>query len=195
MVGRLPVFGRIRGGGSKEMYHEPKNHVLLGSRTESHWERCIKLADSRKEEQMAQTDGGWISVSQAARLYGKSRKWVSNQISAYGIETQKHGNQTRFRLTDLIAQKGEPDGNGTTPGETPGKKSQKVAPEITQETELLKQENQFLRDRIGELEADREERRRREERLQGIIDRQTLALPKPEEKGLWSRFLEAFRTG
>ena len=141
------------------------------------------------------TDGGWVSISEAARLYGKSRKWVSNQISAYGIETRKEGNQTRFRLTDLIAQKGEPPGNGTAPTESPSEKSQKVAPEVSQETELLKQENQFLRDRIGELEADREERRRREERLQGIIDRQALALPKPEEKGLWSRFLEAFRTG
>ena len=142
-----------------------------------------------------QTDGGWVNVSQAARLYSKDRKWVSNQLERYNIETRKEGNQTRFRLTDLIAHRGEPPGDGITPSETLSKKSQKVAPEITQETELLKQENQFLRDRIGELEADREERRRREERLQGIIDRQTLALPKPEEKGLWSRFLEAFRTG
>ena len=50
------------------------------------------------------TDGGWVSISEAARLYGKSRKWVSNQISAYDIETRKEGNQTRFRLVDLIAQ-------------------------------------------------------------------------------------------
>ena len=35
------------------------------------------------------TDGGWVSISEAARLYGKSRKWVSNQISTYDIETQK----------------------------------------------------------------------------------------------------------
>ena len=40
----------------------------------------------------------------------------------------------------------------------------KVAPEVTQETELLRQEDQILRERIGELQADREERRRREER-------------------------------
>ena len=71
----------------------------------------------------------------------------------------------------------------------------KVALEVTQETELLRQENQFLRERIGELEADREERRRREERFQNTFDRQTLALPKPaDEKRLFSRLLAAFRT-
>ena len=141
------------------------------------------------------TDGGWISISEAARLYGKSRKWVSNQVSAYGIETRKHGNQTRFRLTDLIAQKGEPPGNGTAPIGTPCEKSQKVAPEVSQETELLKQENRFLRERLDALEAREARWDEERTRLVGIIERQTLALPKPEEKGLWSRFLEAFRTG
>ena len=140
------------------------------------------------------TNGGWINISQAARLYSKDRKWVSNQLQRYNIETRKEGNQTQFRLTDLIQHRGEPPGNGTSPTRTPTEKSQKVAPEITPETELLRQENQFLRERIGELEADREERRRREERFQGIIDRQALALPKPEDKGLFSRLLAAFRT-
>lgn len=141
------------------------------------------------------TNGGWINISQAARLYDKDRKWVSNQLQRYNIETRKEGNQTQFRLTDLIQHRGEPPGNGTSPTATPPEKSQKVAPEVTPETELLKQENQFLRERISELEADREERRRREERFQNTIDRQTLALPKPrEEKGVFSRLLAAFRT-
>ena len=139
------------------------------------------------------TDGGWVSISEAARLYGKSRKWVSNQISTYDIETQKEGNQTRFRLVDLIAHRGEPQGDGTTPTASPTQKSQKVAPEVAQnltlETELLKQENQFLRRCIDELEVDREERKHREERLQGIIERQTLALPKPEGRGVFSRLV------
>ena len=139
------------------------------------------------------TDGGWVSISEAARLYGKSRKWVSNQISTYDIETQKEGNQTRFRLVDFIAHRGEPQGDGTTPTASPTQKSQKVAPEVAQnltlETELLKQENQFLRRCIDELEVDREERKHREERLQGIIERQTLALPKPEGRGVFSRLV------
>ena len=101
------------------------------------------------------TDGGWVSISEAARLYGKSRKWVSNQVSAYDIETQKHGNQTRFRLVDLVAQRGEPEGNGTPPTASHTEQSQKVAPEVTVETELIKQENGFLRRRVEELEADR----------------------------------------
>ena len=141
------------------------------------------------------TDGGWVSISEAARLYGKSRKWVSNQISTYDIETQKEGNRTRFRLVDLIAHRGEPQGDGTTPTASPTQKSQKVAPEVTVETELIKQENGFLRRRVEELEADRADWKAERSRLQGIIERQTLALPKPEEKGLFSRFLDAFRAG
>lgn len=140
------------------------------------------------------TNGGWINISQAARLYGKDRKWVSNQLQRYNIETRKEGNQTQFRLTDLIQHRGEPPGNGTSPTRTPTEKSQKVASEITQETDLLRQENQFLRERIGELEADREERRRREERFQNTIDRQVLALPRSEDKGLFSRLFAVFRT-
>ena len=48
----------------------------------------------------------------------------------------------------------------------------------------------MLRDRIAELEVDRQERKIREERLQGIIERQTLALPHPERKGLTARLAE-----
>ena len=139
------------------------------------------------------TDGGWVSISEAARLYGKSRKWVSNQISAYGIETQKDGNRTRLRLTDLIAHRGEPQGNGTTPTATPTEQSQKVAPEIAQnltlETELLKQENVFLRRRIEELEVDRADWKTERSKLQSIIERQ-LALPRPERRGLVARLSE-----
>ena len=110
--------------------------------------------------------------------------------AACGLETQKHGNQTRFRLVDLISHRGEPPGNGTSSTGTPTEQSQKVAPE----TELLEQENQFLRRRIEELEVDREERKQREERLQGIIERQTLALPSPERRGLVARFVQWVRT-
>ena len=148
------------------------------------------------------TDGGWVSISECARVYGKHRKWVYDQIKRYEIETRKENNRTCLRLVDLIAHRGEPQNGAHTNSATHTEKSQKITPALTPpsdkptgETELLKQENKFLQDRIAELEADREERRRHEERLQGIIDRQALALPKPEEKGLWSRFLEAFRTG
>ena len=136
------------------------------------------------------TDGGWVSISEAARLYGKSRKWVSNQIEACGIETQKHGNQTRLRLVDLIAHRGEPQGNGTTPTATPTQKSQKVAPEVTLETELLKQENGFLHRRVEDLETDRADWKAERSKLQGIIERQTLALPSPERRGLVARLVD-----
>ena len=134
------------------------------------------------------TDGGWVSISEAARLYGKSRKWVSNQISAYDIETQKQGNQTRFRLVDLIAHRGEPEGNGTPPTASHTEQSQKVAPEVTVETELIKQENGFLRRRIEELEADRSDWKTERSKLQSIIERQ-LALPSPEQRGWVARLV------
>ena len=139
------------------------------------------------------TDGGWITVSEAARLYGKSRKWVYDQIKRYQIGTEKTANRTQLRLVDLIAHRGEPQKGAPGNNGTPTVKGQIITPEITPhtpeiapETEILKQENQFLRRRIEELEADREERKQREERLQGIIERQ-LALPRPESRGLFAR--------
>ena len=144
------------------------------------------------------TDGGWISVSEAAGLYDKSRKWVYDQIKRYGIETHKEGNRTRFRLVDLIQHRGEPPNGAPALTVTHTEESQKITPELTREPtperEMLRQENQFLQKRIEELEADRSERQAREarwdderSRLQGIIDRQTLALPSPERRGLVAR--------
>ena len=131
------------------------------------------------------TDGGWVSISEASRLYGRHRKWVSDQIEKYQIETRKVGNQKQLRLTDLIQHRGEPDGNGTARTGTPTEKSQKVAPTPTHETELLRQENEFLRRRIDELEADQVERKEREAWL-----RQTLALPAPERRGWVVRLVD-----
>lgn len=145
---------------------------------------------------MAPTDGGWHSMAEVARLYGKSWKWVQNQVKRYNIGTEKRGNQRVLRLVDFIAQMGEPPVNGT--GAADGShtdQSETVTAESQIETALLKQENTFLRRRIEDLEADRADWKAERSKLQGIIERQTLALPKPEEKGLWSRFLEAFRTG
>ena len=145
------------------------------------------------------TDGGWISISEAARLYGRSRKWVSNQVSTYSIETKKQGNQTQLRLVDLIQHRGEPRGGGTSRTGSPAKKSQKVAPIVAPESQeemaLMKQENQFLRRRIEELEADRAERQAREERLERIIEHQAVALPKPQETGLWARVVQWTKGG
>ena len=135
------------------------------------------------------TDGGWITVSEAARLYGKSRKWVYDQIKRYQIGTEKTANRTRLRLVDLIAHRGEPQKGAPGNNGTPTVKGQIITPEIAPETEILKQENGFLRRRIEELEADREERKQREERLQRILERQTMALPKAEGRGVFSRLL------
>ena len=148
------------------------------------------------------TDGGWVSISECARLYGfRHRKWVYDQIKRYGIETHKEGNRTRLRLVDLIQHRGEPQNGAPAHNETHTEESQKITPEVTPhlnlEAELVKQENGFLRRRVEELEADRSERQAREarwaeerSRLQGIIERQTLALPSPERRGWVARLSE-----
>ncbi len=124
-----------------------------------------------------------VSISESARLYGKSRKWVYDQIQKYGISTHKSPdeNERRFQLVDLIAHKGEPKSIGTpvtVKGDTVEVRT--LTPEVTPTvTALLKQENEFLRKENQRLEGDIEERREREEQLRKQVDR--LLLPKPEE--------------
>ena len=140
------------------------------------------------------TDGGWVSISECARLYGRHRKWVYDQIKRYGIETHKEGNRTRLRLVDLIQHRGEPQNGAPAHNETHTEETQKITPEVaenrTLETELIKQENGFLRRRVEELEVDRADWKAERSKLQGIIERQTLALPSPERRGLVARLSE-----
>ena len=140
------------------------------------------------------TDGGWVSISECARLYGRHRKWVYDQIKRYGIETHKEGNRTRLRLVDLIQHRGEPQNGAPAHNETHTEEAQKITPEVTPhlnlEAELVKQENGFLRRRVEELEADRADWKSERSRLQGIIERQTLALPSPERRGWVARLSE-----
>ena len=136
-----------------------------------------------------ETDGGWVSISECPRLYNRSEKWVSVQIKKFGMTTETHGNQKRVRLVDMVAHHGEPGGAATVPPNgTPTAMAQivaaDVAPKEAIDDALLQQEILFLRERISSLEADCAERREREDRLQGVIDRMTLALPKPEEQKL-----------
>ena len=143
-------------------------------------------------------DGGWHSIAQVARLYGRSWKWVQNQVKRHNISTEKRGNQRVLRLVDFIAQMGEPPTNSTNEADVgQSDQSETVTTDAQIESALLKQENQFLKEKIGELEADRLERQAREARweeertrLEGIIERQTYALPKPTDKrGVFSPYL------
>ena len=139
-------------------------------------------------------DGGWHSMAEVARLYGKSWKWVQNQVKQHNISTEKRGNQRVLRLVDFIAQLGEPPTNGTNESEVShNDQSETVTADTQIETALLKQENQFLRRRIEELETDRTDWKAERSKLQGIIERQTYALPAPDQKqGALSRFLHWF---
>ena len=132
-----------------------------------------------------ETDGGWISISEASRLYQKDRKWVSNQISAYDLETRKVGNQKQLRLTDLIQHRGEPPGNGTSPNGSPDQKSETVPAAVSHEIPQFETEIRYLKERVAFLESDIAERKEREAWLRGQV-----ALPAPDQKqGALSRFL------
>ena len=131
-----------------------------------------------------ETDGGWISISEASRLYQKDRKWVSNQINAYNLETRKRGNQKQLRLTDLISHRGEPDGNGTSPTQ----KSETVPDEVSHEIPQFETEIRYLKERVVFLESDIAERKEREAWLRGQV-----ALPAPERNGWAARLRDWWR--
>ena len=131
-----------------------------------------------------ETDGGWISISEASRLYQKDRKWVSNQINAHDLETRKVGNQKQLRLTDLIQHRGEPPGNGTSPNGSPTQKSETVPDEVSLKSSELQTEIRYLKERVAFLEADITERKERETWLRGQV-----ALPAPKRRGWLSRLL------
>ena len=135
-----------------------------------------------------ETDGGWISISQASRLYKKDRKWVSNQINAYDLETRKVGNQKQLRLVDLIQHRGEPPGNGTSPNGSPTQKSETVTDEVSPKSAELETEIRYLKERITFLEADIAERKERETWLRGQV-----ALPAPQRRDWLSRLFSRNR--
>ena len=128
------------------------------------------------------TDGGWVSISEASRLYGKHRKWVSDQIERYNIETRKVGNQKQLRLTDLISHRGEPDGDANHRNANHTENPQIIADASAQESQLLRQENQLLRERVEEL-------KQRQAWLEGLVDRYTAQLPPPERVGWFARLV------
>ena len=136
-------------------------------------------------------DGGWHSMAEVARLYDKSWKWVQNQVKKHNISTEKRGNQRVLRLVDFIAQMGETPTNGTNESDVSyNGQSETITTDSQIEAALLKQENQFLRRRIEEMETDRSDWKAERSKLQGIIERQTYALPKPQSEGVFTRFVQ-----
>ena len=135
----------------------------------------------------------WVNISQCARMYGRSRKWVDNRIKKHNISTEKAADSTekRFQLVDFIAQCGEPDNNGTAIGTAPHNGSEQGStPHGTPEIAVLRREIEHLLRVIEELRADRDLQRHRETWLQGIIDRQLPALRKPDDRGVIQRFFD-----
>ena len=136
-------------------------------------------------------DGGWHSMAEVARLYGKSWKWAQNQVKRHNIGTEKRGNQRVLRLVDFIAQMGEPSTNSTNESDVShNDQSETITTDTQIESALLKQESQFLRRRIEELETDRTDWKAEKSKLQGIIERQTYALPKPQVEGRFARLVQ-----
>ena len=137
--------------------------------------------------------GHLVNVSECARMYARSRKWVDNRLKKHNISTEQPADSTykRFQLVDFIAHCGEPENNGTTPGAAPPNESEQSSTlnGTLNETSLLRQENQFLTKRIAELEGSLALQHQRETWLQGIIDRQLPALPKPKGSGVFRRLI------
>ena len=73
--------------------------------------------------------GGLGQRCGGARLYGKSRKWVYEQIDRYQIRTEKEENWTRLRLVDLIAHRGVPSNGAPQISETHTEQGQIITPE------------------------------------------------------------------
>lgn len=130
------------------------------------------------------TDGGWISISEASRLYRKDRKWVSNQVNVYDLETRKVGNQRQLRLTDIIAHRGEPPGNGTSPNGNPTQKSETVPDAVSPKNAVIETEIRYLKERVAFLEADIAERKEQEAWLRGQV-----ALPASERIDWFARLV------
>ena len=137
------------------------------------------------------SDGGWQSMAEVARLYGKSWKWVQNQVKKHNISTEKRGNQRVLRLVDFIAHMGEPPTNGTNESDVSyNGQSETLTTDEQLGTAWLNQENEFLRKHIEELAADKADWKVERSKLQGIIERQTYALPKPQSDGVFHRFVQ-----
>ena len=136
-------------------------------------------------------DGGWHSMAEVARLYDKSWKWVQNQVKKHNISTEKRGNQRVLRLVDFIAQMGETPTNGTNEADgSHNDQSETITTDSQIEAALLKQENQFLRRRIEELETDKADWKVERSRLQSIIERHTYALPQASDRGVLARLVQ-----
>ena len=104
----------------------------------------------------------------------------------------RHGNagiRNSYDLTDLIQHRGEPDGNGTAPNESPAQKSETVPDAVSHEIPRFETEIRYLKERVVFLEADIAERKEREAWLRGQV-----ALPAPERNG-WSARLRDWWQG
>ena len=189
-----------------QSYQEDENYFTdwMAAMSDTRHLNMDPKVDLRRRQEAAENERTpkrkfFIEMEEAARIYGKHRKWVYDQVDRYGITTKKPDtcNKVLLQLTDLIAHRGEPPSNGTpatVENHTP--ESQILTVEST-DTALLRQENWFLTQRIEELEADRAERQSRESRweeerarLEGIIERHTYALPPAEPRGVLYRLVQ-----
>ena len=134
------------------------------------------------------TDGGWVSISECARLYGRHRKWVSDQIERYNIETRKVGNQKQLRLTDMIQHRGEPQGDETARNANHREESQIIADAVSPKNGELETEIRYLK-RAGRVPRGRHSRAQRT----GAWLRGQVALPAPERNGWTARLRDWWR--
>ncbi len=138
------------------------------------------------------TSAGTVSISQAARMYEKSRKSIYRILERHSISKNKgQKGETLIQIVDLIAHLGEPVNDGTLDTVGNGNTRERAGTPISTPFNIafLRQENEFLMKENQRLEDDIRERKSREEKLEAektelreIIKNQTLLLPKPESQ-------------
>jgi len=138
------------------------------------------------------TSAGTVSISQAARMYEKSRKSIYRILERHSISKNKgQKGETLIQIVDLIAHLGEPVNDGTLDTAGNGNTRERAGTPISTPFNIafLRQENEFLMKENQRLEDDIRERKSREEKLEAektelrkIIQSQTALLPKPENQ-------------
>lgn len=132
----------------------------------------------------------WYTVSELAALLGVSTETIRRRIRSGEYEVKKEGNKYLIKFTDVVK----------LTQQVPDTVSIDIDSRMTLlETELrhLREQNQMLRERIRELEADKgflleqlkEKDRQIAEKDRIINELIPRALPKPKAEGGWFRRL------
>ena len=121
-----------------------------------------------------------FNISEAARVTGKGRSTIQRYIKSGKLSSEPSGDGGKvIEATELIRVFGElriPDA-----ADGAGQKGPMEQRDTSERVSLLQQQVKYLERENEELHTDKEDLKREKDKLVGIIERQTLLLPAPEE--------------